>query len=168
MYDIKYNNLIAGLINWGFLSGLGFMFVVIILTMVDLGFVFFVIFPGIFMVIGITNFIKVLFKLICVVRLNHFGKLVKSIPYEMVYTGIEVNGVPLYRPVINYVFPSGKCVMLKGEHRFDGMTDDGDGTVDMVIDEKYPNNYFIDFEINRLSGNIPSDYYFGVDDKLNK
>ena len=29
----------------------------------------------------------------------------------------------------------------------------------MVIDEADPDNYFIDFEINRLSGNQPSDYY---------
>ena len=31
--------------------------------------------------------------------------------------------------------------------------------VDLVIDEANPNNYFIDFEINRLSGNLPTDYY---------
>ena len=30
--------------------------------------------------------------------------------------------------------------------------------VDLVIDENNPKNYFIDFEINRLSGNLPSDY----------
>ena len=35
---------------------------------------------------------------------------------------------------------------------------DQDGMVDLVIDENSPKNYFIDFEINRLSGNLPSDY----------
>ena len=31
--------------------------------------------------------------------------------------------------------------------------------VDLVIDESNPSNYFIDFEINRLSGNQSTDYY---------
>ena len=30
--------------------------------------------------------------------------------------------------------------------------------VDLIIDESDPNNYFIDFEINRLTGNLPQDY----------
>ena len=33
------------------------------------------------------------------------------------------------------------------------------GLVDLVIDENNPTNYFIDFDINRLGGNLPSDYY---------
>ena len=36
---------------------------------------------------------------------------------------------------------------------------DADGMVDLIIDENDPNNYFIDFEINRLTGNLPTDYY---------
>ena len=31
--------------------------------------------------------------------------------------------------------------------------------VDLLIDESNPNNYYIDFEINRLAGNSPQDYY---------
>ena len=31
--------------------------------------------------------------------------------------------------------------------------------VDLLIDESNPDNYYIDFEINRLSGNLPQDYY---------
>ena len=33
------------------------------------------------------------------------------------------------------------------------------GTVDLVIDESNPKNYYIDSEINRLSGNLPQDYF---------
>lgn len=33
--------------------------------------------------------------------------------------------------------------------------------VDLVIDESNSENYFIDFEINRLTGNFQSDYYKG-------
>ena len=30
---------------------------------------------------------------------------------------------------------------------------------DLLIDENNPENYYIDFEINRLTGNKPEDYY---------
>ena len=33
--------------------------------------------------------------------------------------------------------------------------------VDLLIDESNTDNYYIDFEINRLSGNLPQDYYQG-------
>lgn len=50
-------------------------------------------------------------------------------------------------------------VKLKGDPRHDRKLIDTDGMVDLVIYESNPSNYFIDFEINRLSGNQSTDYY---------
>ena len=46
-----------------------------------------------------------------------------------------------------------------GDARYDRKTFDSDGMVDLLIDENNPENYFIDFEINRINGNLPQDYY---------
>lgn len=48
---------------------------------------------------------------------------------------------------------------MYGDARYDRKTFDSDGRVDLLIDENNPENYFIDFEINRINGNLPQDYY---------
>ena len=50
-------------------------------------------------------------------------------------------------------------MILRGDPRHDGKVYDEDGLVDLIIDESNPRNYFIDFEINRLTGNTKSDYF---------
>ena len=70
-----------------------------------------------------------------------------------------VNNVPIKRPVIDYTLPSGTVIQLYGDPRHDRKTADADGLVDLIIDESNYENYFIDFEINRLSGNLETDYY---------
>ena len=91
--------------------------------------------------------------------LNKSGKLVKNIPYKIEDTNTTVNGVQGIRIVIDYALPNGSMVTLKGDPRYDGMTSDADGMVDLVIDENNPDIHFIDFEINRISGNRPEDYF---------
>lgn len=120
---------------------------------------FFLIIPIVFIVISINGFIKVSKRIKIVNELNQKGKLVKNLPYRLVKTGMSVNKRKIYKPVVHYTLPSGVTVTLYGDARFDHMQSDADGMVDLLIDENNPNNYYIDFEINRLSGNLPGDYY---------
>lgn len=91
-------------------------------------------------------------------ELNQKGKLVKKLPYSLENTRAEVNGVPVKRVVVNYTLPTGVVVTLYGDPRYDNKLSDSDDMVDLLIDENNPDNYYIDFEINRLSGNLPEDY----------
>ncbi len=91
--------------------------------------------------------------------LNKKGKLIKNIPYKMEETGMSVNNVPILRMVIDYTLPSGEEVILYGDPIYDSKNINNDELVDLLIDEDNPKNYFIDFEINRLSGNLPEDYF---------
>ena len=92
-------------------------------------------------------------------ELNKKGKLVKNLPYHMEYTDINGPFHAIYCPVVDYVLPNGNIITLYGDARYDGRLSDQDGKVDLVIDLENPTNYFIDFEINRLTGNLPGDYY---------
>ncbi len=67
----------------------------------------------------------------------------------------------MHKPVINYSLPDGKVLELEGDLRYDNKLSGDDEFVDLVIDESNPQNYFIDFEINRLTGNLQGDYYKG-------
>lgn len=61
--------------------------------------------------------------------------------------------------VFNFIKINRRTKILFGDPRHDGRTYDADGLVDLIIDESNPNHYFIDFEINRLTGNTKSDYF---------
>lgn len=118
----------------------------------------FMLFPLIFIVIAIINIRKISKRVKLINELNQRGKLVKNLPYHLENTGTSVNNVQIQRPVVEYTLPSGSTITLYGDPRNDRKTADSDGMVDLVIDESNPDNYFIDFEINRLTGNLPSDY----------
>lgn len=117
------------------------------------------IFPIIFIVIAVVNILKVNKRVKIILELNKKGKLIKKLPYRLEDTGIIINNVPIQRPVIEYTLPSGSQITLYGDPRNDRKQYDADGMVDLLIDENNPENYYIDFEINRLSGNLPQDYY---------
>lgn len=91
--------------------------------------------------------------------MNEHGKLVKNIPYTLEDTNVTIMNKVIKKPVINYVTQLGEVIKLEGDPRYDHKTSDADNMVDLVIDENDLTNYFIDFEINRLSGNLSSDYY---------
>lgn len=118
----------------------------------------FALIPTICIIIAVANFIKVNKRVKAILELNEKGKLIKNLPYRLEGTGTVVNGVPIQRPVVDYTLPSGTQITLYGDPRNDKQQCDADGMVDLVIDENNPNNYYIDFEINRLSGNLPQDY----------
>ena len=116
-------------------------------------------FSLILLIIGLINIMKINKRIRIIDVLNQKGKLVKNLPYQLENTGVVINDVPIQRPVVEYTLDSGSTITLHGDPRHDRKWSDEDGMVDLVIDESNPNNYFIDFEINRLSGNLPSDYY---------
>jgi hypothetical protein len=119
----------------------------------------FILIPIIFIIVAVVNIVKVNKRIKTIFELNQKGKLVKNLPYRLENTGTVVNGVPIKMPVVDYVLPNGCSITLYGDARHDKKTYDSDGMVDLLIDENNPENYFIDFEINRISGNLPQDYY---------
>lgn len=121
----------------------------------------FLILPVIFIALGVVNINKVNKRIKIIKELNTKGKLVKNLPYRLENSNLKVNGVPIQLPVVDYILPSGVTITLRGDPRQDNKLADADGMVDLVIDENNPKNYFIDFEINRLTGNLQGDYYKG-------
>lgn len=119
----------------------------------------FMLLPVLFISFGIYNIVKIRKKIIKIKELNQRGKLVKNLPYRLEESNIIVNGVPLQKIAVDYTLFNGTVKTLYSEPIHDGKTADSDGMVDLVIDEANPDNYFIDFEINRISGNLPGDYY---------
>lgn len=122
--------------------------------------------PLLFIIFAIFNMRKINKRLKSIKELNRKGKLVKNLPYRLESSGVAINNIPVLCPVIDYILPSGSTVVLKGDPRYDRRTFDADGKVDLLIDESNPENYFIDFEINRISGNLPTDYYNHSDSNL--
>lgn len=119
----------------------------------------FLIIPIVFIVMSVVNFKKINKRIATINSLNENGKLVKGLPYRLENTGMVVNNVPIQRPVIDYALANGSIIQLYGDPRHDRKVADQDGLVDLVIDESNPENYFIDFEINRVGGNRPEDFY---------
>lgn len=108
-------------------------------------------------VFAIDKLKKIKKRINCILELNQKGKLVKNLQYRLEAT--NPNKGSLLKPVVDYILPNGVKVTLEGDARHDLKYSDEDGLVDLLIDENNPDNYFIDFEINRLTGNLPSDYY---------
>lgn len=123
----------------------------------------FMIIPIIFILVAVINIKnknkKFKAKLESINKLKQNGKLIKNLPYKLVESGIVVNNVPLLRPVVDYTLPTGATVPLYGDVRYDKKYYDSDGMMDLLIDENDPTNYYMDFEINRIGGNLPEDYY---------
>ena len=115
--------------------------------------------PIIFISVAVLNTIKVIKRIKTIKQLNETGKLVKNLPYHMEATGASINGRQIMKPVVNYTLPNGTLLLLDGDPRHDRKHADADGMIDLVIDLNNPDNYFLDFEINRLTGNLPEDYY---------
>ena len=121
----------------------------------------FVAIASIFIIIALLQLIKLLKHRSVMKQLNNYGKLVKNLPYtlkEVAQIGTS-NGHKLHCMVAEYQLPDGQTVKFVSEPQYDIRVDYSDNLVDVVYDENDPSKYFVDFEINRLSGNLPSDYY---------
>lgn len=115
--------------------------------------------PLILTIVSVINMIKLINRIRMAKWLNENGKLIKDLPYKLKRTGIEIYGKRMRKPVISYSLPDGKVLELEGDLRYDCKLSGDDEFADLVIDENNPNNFFIDYDINRLTGNLPTDYY---------
>lgn len=109
--------------------------------------------------VAVIGIIKMNTKIRKIKKLNKYGKLVKKLPYTLENSNFYINGRPLKKIVVKYTLPSGEVTTLYSVKNYDSRTFDADGFADLIIDENDPTNYFLDFEINRLTGNLKSDYY---------
>lgn len=103
---------------------------------------------GVFILLGLRSIFKVVKQIRRVEELSKFGKLIKGLPYHLKNTGMAKFGKEIKVLVVSYTLPSGTVIDLEGDPRFDYKIVDGDGCVDLLIDENDPSNYFIDFNIN--------------------
>lgn len=113
-----------------------------------------------FIIVGIKYLKKINKRIEKILELNVKGKLIKNLPYRLELA--EVPGTSnenIQRLIVDYALPSGSVITLYGDARYDRKYFDSDGMVDLLIDVNNPDNYYIDFEINRLTGNLPEDYY---------
>lgn len=171
MYDINLKNVRKGrsFFYSFFFAGMFFLVIIIYATFFSnsndstspdiLSLSLFVIIPIICIYISTYNILKINKRIKLIKELNQKGKLIKGLKYHLEDTGMSVNDVHIKKPVVYYTLPNGVTLTLYGDPRHDRKEMDSDGLVDLVIDENNPENYFIDFEINRLSGNLPQDYY---------
>ena len=126
-------------------------------------FIVFVVF--IITIIYIINKIKEIKK---VKKLSMNAILIKNVPYKKKVSSVYTNSPILF--ILNYLFPNKivtNSIIINGQRyelikNFDILrtyTTTKEGFIDVLIDESNPRNYYIDFDINRISGNLESDYY---------
>lgn len=110
---------------------------------------FLLLIPIFIITFSIRNIKKITQKIKKIEELNTKGKLVKNLSFQL-----KIGK----KYAVNYTLSSGDTVTLYSNSSYDKKKN-GNKTVDLVIDESNPRNYYIDFEINRLSGNLPQDYF---------
>ncbi len=104
-------------------------------------------------------------------KLSMDAILIKRVPYKKKVSSVYTNSPILF--ILNYLFPNKivtNSIFINGQRyelnkNFDILrtyTTPKDGFIDVLIDENNTNNYYIDFEINRISGNLDSDYYNNI------
>lgn len=170
MYDINYHNnnlgiftqcVVIVMISIGFLMGYSAFKESELIKMSPYIFIILIITGGLFILISLIKMLKLIKKRSIMKQLNEYGKLVKNLPYTLKGTtqiGTS-EGTQLYCMVAEYQLPDGNIVKFVSDPQYDIQTDFSDRLVDVVYDENDPKKYFVDFEINRLSGNLPNDYY---------
>ena len=173
MYDIELKNIWKGIGFYAifFFSGALFLLPIllplinVIETEPDAEFtLMFLLLPGVFMIVGGLGIANVFKRVKQIKRLNQVGILYKNIPYDLVPTGMTVNGVDILKPIVKFKLPNGELVSLAGDARHDRITRDGDGYIDLVLDPENYDNYFLDYDINRMGGNRPEDFYKSLEE----
>lgn len=117
----------------------------------DIGFIEIIVMtiPIILFVVGIYQNIKVSKKMKKMKYLAQYGTLIENLPYTMKPTNMTYNNERLFAINIEYKMPDGTIKTLVGDPRFDYKRGDNDGLVDLLIDLSNPDNYYIDFNIDR-------------------
>lgn len=163
MYSIDYSNLKKNKNVYMIFLIAGIILLTIMLLMVFLAgsveFLLAIMVPIIFLGLSIPNIIKMNKKIEMVKQLNNTGVLFKNVPYTLVRSNIKVNRVRLRKPVLNFYLPGGIPIKLEGDPRHDTAFIEPTGVIDVIIDPNDTTKYYIDFNINRIEGNRPSDYY---------
>ncbi len=112
-----------------------------------------------FIILSIHSFISLRKKIKIISYLNQNGKLVKRIPYSLTPSQFMINGDTRFKPVVSYPLSNGLEVSLYGDAKHYSTYEYGENTIDMIIDENHPDIYYINFNINRLTGNLERDFY---------
>lgn len=110
--------------------------------------ILFIIFILIFPIIGLKGIINNKKRIDKVKNLAQNGTLIKNLKYELVRTGMKVNGRKVMAIQVEYELPSGSVIKLTGDPRYDFKSHDADGYVDLLIDLNDIDNYYIDFDIS--------------------
>lgn len=125
----------------------------------------FMILPFSFIIVGLKNMSKEIKRLKQVEELNRKAVLYKNVPYVLERTNMKVNNVRLRKPVINFQLPGGISIRLEGDPRHDTAQIPREGLIDVLIDPNDTSNHYIDFNIDRLDGNRPEDYYKSINEQ---
>lgn len=95
------------------------------------------------------------------------GVLVKNAPYYKNITSRALNGDPVVDIVIHVKQSSGEYIRFSQTNREVKFYAKG-GTVDILYDPSNYENYYVAKEINRIGGNLDSDYYQSTKEELEK
>lgn len=82
------------------------------------------------------------------VRLQKTGTLIKNIPYSTVKSKIEIDKTQLEIPVVQYTTRNNQTLILQGIPCYD--YNNLGKTIDLLIDENNPSDYYLGFEIRKI------------------
>ena len=100
------------------------------------------------------NYSKKICKIDDIQDLKENGVLIKNIPCQVVSLSFEFNQI-----TINYTLPNKSKVKLRSGPLSKNECPNTVNTADLIIDKYDINIYYIDTCINRISGNLPTDYF---------
>lgn len=164
MYKVSYKNLISKAVVYIEMLFFGIMFFLIIKNAIGLknlftlGILFYAV-PLIPLVIAVFSIVKIIKTIIRLKKLNKVGVLYKNVPYVLESTGTKLSGVRLRKPIVDFELPGGVITRLEGDTRRDKKRIEKRGYIDLLIDPNDPNNNYMEFNINRIEGNRPEDFY---------
>ena len=164
MYKVSYKNLISKTVAYIEILFFGMIFFLMfentigLENLFTLG-IFLYAVPLILIGIAIFGIVKIVKTIIRLKKLNKVGVLYKNLPYVLERTNTKLGGVRLRKPVVDFELPGGVMTKLEGDTRRDIKRIEKEGFIDLLIDPNNPNNYYIEFNINRIEGNKPEDFY---------
>lgn len=156
MYNLDYSKAKNEYYLWIFLSI--FMGILTFLfsgsIFVESGLVFILIIPIFFAFVTAMSIRTALEKKREIERLKWLaenGTLVENLDYERVYTGAYVNGMPVSKIKIMYRHPTTQEILEFRSYPIYDRIIEKKGKADLLVDFKNPNNYFVDFKIEKFS-----------------
>lgn len=77
------------------------------------------------------------------------GTLIEKLPYKIVFSGKTINDIPINTMAITYKVPRFGILTFTGTDVYDDNEFSKHETADLLIDLNDPDNYYVDFEINK-------------------